>query len=339
MISPLADGHRQHGVPLLVFQEAQWPVQFREPIEEYRAVQERVGLFDASALGLLELTGRDRATFLHGLVTNDLKHLPLHHACWACTLTPTGKVTAVCLVAHRDDAHWLIIPRWLRSRVRTFFEQYLIMEDVQIADRSEEWTLLALQGPQAAQLAPTIHAMTLATIPHDPLGVPGVLCVVRNDAAVAVWERCQQQGAQPVGLTAFQMLRLEAGLPWYGVDVDETCLLPETGWERTATSYTKGCYIGQEIVARVASQGRVARHLVGLKLSSPQPPTTPCEILCDGQPCGTLTSAASSPRYEAALGLGMLSRKAWETHAPLVVSGQQPLAAELVPLPQLPLPS
>lgn len=353
--SVLTAYHRQHDVPLVAFQEWLWPARFTEPLEEYHAVQTRVGLFDGSALGLLELTGRDRAAFLHGVVTNDVKGLPLNQACWACTLTPQGKIESLCLIVHRANAHWVVVPRWLVPRLYTFLERYHIMEDVQITDCSEAWAILALQGPRTphvlqelAQAPVTCAAqrwsdivwrgISLGILGHEPLGVPGALCMVPMEHAVSVWEACAQAGAEPAGLAALQMLRVEAGWPWYGVDADETCLLPETGWERTATSYTKGCYIGQEIVARIASQGQVARHLVGLKFSAPEPPAVPCEVLCEERACGTVTSAGYSPKYQTTIGLGMVARAAWTSSAGLSVRDQPNISAELIALPQLPLP-
>src|SRR3989338_926046 len=102
---PLIMLHRARNVPLVEFQQWLWPERFTDPLEEYRAVRERVGVLDGSALGILELTGRDRATFLHGLVTNDVQSLPQDQACWACTLTPKGYVETLALIVHRPEHH------------------------------------------------------------------------------------------------------------------------------------------------------------------------------------------------------------------------------------------
>lgn len=318
-------------------------------VDGYQAVRTQAGLFDASALGILELTGRDRAAFLHGLVTNDIQALPRDQACWACTLTPTGHVTSLCLILHRADAHWMIAPRELLPGLQAFLARYLIAEDVRVTDGSEAWQIFGLQGPGmpacvreltgapvmcAAQRWQTITRgpTAIGLLGHEPFGVPGVLCVVPRAHGREVWESCERAGARPVGLATFQALRVEAGIAWYGVDADETCLLPETGWERTATSYTKGCYVGQEIVARVASRGQVNRHLAGLILSQPHPPAVPCELLLHDQPCGRLTSAVFSPQRNTAIGIGMVARKAWTAGTPLTVAGQPHLTAEVIEL-------
>lgn len=354
--APLLAWHQRHQAPIVDVQGLPSPQLFTDPWEEYQAVRARVGLLDASALGILELTGPGRATLLHGLVTNDITSLPLDHACWACLLTPTGHVSAVLLVLHRAECHWVIAPQWLLPRVQAFLARYIIMEDVRVTDRSREWCMLGLQGPDTPRLLsawagaslPCVaqtwyelpsRAPAVGVLGHDPFGVPGALCVVPTARAVETWEQCLEAGARPAGLAAFQTLRVESGVAWYGVDADETMLLPETGWERTATSYTKGCYIGQEIVARVANRGHVQRHLSGVTFPIQQPPATPCELWLNDRPCGRLTSAAYSPLFNAAVGLGMISRPAWAPGARLTVSGQSDVTGELVGLLQLPLPA
>lgn len=326
-----------------------------DPLAEYQALQQGAVVVDASSLGVLEVAGRDRAAFLHGLVTNDVRGLPLHRACWACFLTAKGKVEALVLIAHQAQAHWLIAPASLLPRVRALCERYLMAEDVQLRERRDvAW--LGLQGPQSRDvlarvtgsvvacaehewITRTVDGQTIGILGHAPFGLPGALCAVPSDQVVAWGEHCQRAGATPAGLQALQMARVEAGWPWYGIDADETCLLPETGWERTATSYTKGCYIGQEIVARATQRGRVARHLLGLRLACETPPAMPCAITNNGAACGTLTSAVWSPRHRSVIGLAMLARSAWPSSAQLRLESQPPAAAQPVDLPHLPWPA
>ena len=133
----------------------------------------------------------------------------------------------------------------------------------------------------------------------DPAGAPNL------------WKHCRAAGAEPVGMEALDVLRIEAGIPWYGRDFDDTTLISEVGLE-TAISYTKGCYLGQEVVERVAARGQVHRKLVGLRCDGRQVPPPDSKLLRDGKEVGWITSAVWSPGCEAVIAFGYVKREYWD---------------------------
>src|SRR5437773_4341156 len=283
--------------------------------EEYALVRRQVGLLDRTDFGVLELTGRDRASFLHALVSNEIKALGPGQGCAATLLDIHGKVQVVLFVWVADDRIFVVTPPAMAAKTSEALDHYLFSEKVAIEDVSREKALFVLAGPQARA---TSERLTGARPPENPwshvvatLGDTPVRLVSGGGETgeAEVWIMCPLAeaskvrealggaGVRPIGPEAFESLRIEAGTPLFGHDVDESVLLPEIPLERLA-SYTKGCYPGQEVVVRIRDRGHVNRRLTGLVLEGEVVPPHAAAVLADGAAVGRVTSATRS------LGLG-----------------------------------
>lgn len=331
------------------------PSRFADPRLEHRAVRTGVGLIDLSYRGILELTGKDRTRFLNGMVTNDVKSLKPGSGLYAAMLHPHGKLMADMRIYALADAYWLDLHEELIPRVREVLERHLIADQVAIRDRSAELVVIAVQGPASAELLEglgmkgakslaeyqhleaTIEGTPVRVIRASETGEEGVIVVAPAAEAPAVWQTLLQAGHggefRPVGMEALNILRTEAGIPWYGLDMDETTLLPEVGLEQ-AVSLSKGCYIGQETVARIAHRGHVNRHLVGLLVKADDVPASGTPLLYEQREVGRVTSAVHSLSLDRPIALGYVRRELMAPGTILEVrTSHGPGAAEVTPLP------
>jgi glycine cleavage system T protein len=331
------------------------PARFSDPTLEHRAVRDSVGLIDLSYRGILELTGKDRTRFLNGMVTNDVKSLKLGSAQYTAMLTQHGKLLADMRIYALADAYWLDLHEELIPKVRDVLERHLIGDQVEIRDRSGEFTMVALQGPASVELLTALEigeVKSLAEYQHlraiidgipvqviraSETGEEGFVLVVPLSAVGGAWRALLQAGRdlqlQPVGMEAFNILRIEAGIPWYGLDMDETNLLQEAGLERAA-SFSKGCYIGQETVARTAHRGHVNWHLVGLLLEGGEAPEVGAALLHEQREVGRITSAIRSPILDRPIAMGYVRRERMAPGTILHLQTQKGTSsAEIVPLP------
>jgi folate-binding protein YgfZ len=296
------------------------------PSDEWALVRQRVGLLDRRDFGVLELTGRDRATFLHALLSNEIKALGPGQGCAATLLDVHGKVQAVLFVWVADDRIFVVTPPAMAEKVAEALDHYLFSEKVVIRDASPETTLSVLVGPQARA---TIEGLAGASPPEKPwshvaarLGETSVRLVTGGGETgeAEVWIMCGQgdaakvsdalrgAGVGLVGPEAFETLRIEAGTPRFGRDVDDTVLLPEIPFE-SLVSHTKGCYPGQEVVVRIRDRGHVNRMLRGLVLEGRDVPPAGAEVVLDDAAVGKVTSAVWSVGLERPIALAFVRRQ------------------------------
>ncbi len=354
--SPIHDLTSRQGA---IFEdEAGWrmPAHFGDPLAEYRYAVEHAALFDLSHEGKVEVAGKDAAAFLHNLCTNDVRNLAVGAGCEAFLTTGQAKIVAYVLIERGRtpdgrDVYWLDTAPGTAGRVVQHLDHYLISEQVELADRTGDFAEFHLAGPEAAAvlgralggpppvLADLQHqTVTFGTAEsricrHDRLGLPGFDLWCSSAAAAAVWQALCQGGARPAGLRAYDILRVEAGTPVFGIDIDETNLPQEVGRTEQTISFTKGCYIGQETVARIRTYGHVNRSLVGLKLAGDRPVSSGARLFRD-QEVGQVTSSVLSPAVGAAIALGYVRRGNQEPGTALEAEAAgQRLAAEVVPLP------
>ncbi len=310
-------------------------------------------LLDCSHLSVLAVHGADRVGFLQRLLTNDVHALVPGAGCRACLLTATAKIVADCLVLADVSTVWLIVDRTRATPLLKALEQYRFSEAVTLDDHTASLACLALHGPRSDAILTTLadkpvtlaqpfaHQMVrLNALPVRLVRVrltadEGVLLIV--DAAQAAQMRTclsQQPGMAPMSQEAWNILRIEAGLPWWGVDMDETTLLPETGLERETVSATKGCYVGQEIVARLETYGSVSRKLMGMVCQGSLMPQPRDPILNDGVPVGELTSVCFSPTMQRPMALGYVKRPHYEAGTPVEIGNAgRMIRARLTALP------
>ena len=329
------------------------PDHFGDVAAEYNHARAGAILVDESHRGKVEVRGADASRFLHNLLTNDILGLPPGGGCETFLTTVKAKVIAYLLVyRHATPGFSLDLTPGDADKVVQHLDRYLISEQVEFVNATRDFAQMHLAGPQAATLlGPLVGESSLPVGPlrhgpvrfggeadgwlrrHDALGLPGYDLICPADRAASVWQRLTQAGARPAGREACEILRIEAGLPREGADIDETTFAPEVGRIAESISYTKGCYLGQESIVMARDRGQVNRSLVGVKL--PRGPVPHGSLLfAQGKEVGRVTSSVHSPRLGAALGLAYVRRGSQDPGTPLEVEvdGNR-TAAEVVRLP------
>jgi folate-binding protein YgfZ len=317
MSNPLVLHHEQMGARL---EAGHVPLSYTNPIEEYWATRNQVGLSDISHLGLLQVTGKDRLSFLNGLLTNELLKLGSGKGARSALLNTKARVLADLYIYARDEDLLIDTGDALGFDVKEILDRYIITEDVQVKDVASQLVHLTLQGREAtdqmnpllgsaADLKPLQHKTIGPTtiISRDRTGQSGYDMIIPNEEAEAVWQGLLLKGVTPVGQDALEILRLEAGYPRYGIDVDENIIVLEAGY-RDAISFTKGCYMGQEVVARATHIGRVNKNLVQFRSETEHAPLPKSKFSLDGKEAGYVTSSSFSPGLKAVVGLGYAQR-------------------------------
>jgi folate-binding protein YgfZ len=294
--------------------------------EEYALVRRQVGLLDRSDFGVLEVTGRDRATFLHALVSNEVKALAPGQGCAATLLDVHGKVQVVLFVWVADDRVVVVTPPAMAAKTAEALDHYLFSEKVAIEDVSRDHALVLLAGPAARV---TVERLTGAAPPErawshvaarlgetpvrlvsgaGETGEAEVWIMSAAGEAATVRAAIEAAGVRPVGREAYESLRIEAGTPRFGQDVDESVLLPEIPFENLL-SHTKGCYPGQEVVVRIRDRGHVNRLLRGLVIEGDRVPAEGAEVVADEATIGKVTSATWSLGLSRPIALAFVRRQ------------------------------
>jgi folate-binding protein YgfZ len=291
-----------------------------ELVSEYRALTHGCGLVDRSERGKLALTGADARAFLAGQVTNDIVGLQAGSGCYAAFLTHKGKMLGDLRVLASDKPVEELLLDTERATLQALFDmirRFKIGYDVELHKRTVQSGLLSLIGPGARpiagaeDLAPAEHAHRTGEIAGRPVrliatdtGVD-VLCDAGDTDAVRA--ALEQAGATPVSEAATEIVRVERGRPRYGADLDDTTIPQEAGLNERAVSFTKGCYVGQETVARLFYRGKPNRHLRGLRLSAPA--EVGSELKLGERVVGQISSSIVSPTY-GPIALALVRREA-----------------------------
>src|SRR3954467_2444689 len=285
---------------------------------------------DRSERGKLALTGADAKDFLHGQLTNDILGLAPGHGCYAAFLTHKGKMLGDLRVFDLGDELRLDCERVVLQELFNMIRRYKLGREVELHKRTVEMALLSVIGPDAPRLAgPAEHDNA-----HVALGGAEVVAVT-TDVGVDVFCWAADREAVRAALqfpdgdeSAAEIVRVERGRPRYGIDLDESVIPQEAGLNERAVSFTKGCYVGQETVARLHYRGKPNRHLRGLRLAEQVQPGT--ELRLGEREVGRITSVAASPRL-GPLALAIVRREA--AAGDVVAVGDGGVSAELVELP------
>jgi tRNA-modifying protein YgfZ len=309
------------------------------PSSEYRTVTEACGLLDRSERGKLALTGAEAKSFLQGQVTNDIEALSSGHGCYAAFLTPKGKMLGDLRVLDAGDELLLDTERAALQELFNMIRRFSIGFDVELHKRTLECGLLSLLGPESEAIAGP-GGLGEAEHSHAPVTVGGIEArAIRTDLGVdllcdaadvdGLRSALADAGVSPVSEAVAECLRVERGRPRYGVDLDDSVIPQEAGLNERAVSFTKGCYVGQETVARLHYRGKPNRHLRGLRLSDAASPGD--ELTFEGRPVGRLASVALSPRF-GLIGLALVRREA-PVGSSVAVGEASAAQAEVVELP------
>jgi folate-binding protein YgfZ len=318
--------------------------------EQIEVVRRGAGLFALADRGLIEVTGGDRVRWLNGMLSNDVSSLeagPTRSGCYALLLTVKGAITADLHVLLRPEAFWLETSLEAVPGVIERLERYIVADDVTLADRSDAFDRIGVEGPSASELVGAAGGEALELAPEScaELSIGGQPVVAAafgwtGESAVQLFvERGQASAVRSalesavgaierseVGSEALEVLRIEAGTPQLGAELDEEVLPDEAGLDR-AISMTKGCYTGQEIVARVRSRGQVNHLLVGLEFEGDLPEPG-AELHNDTRRTGEVTSCCASPSA-GNIGLGFVRRADAEPGTTLRVADQTARVASL----------
>jgi folate-binding protein YgfZ len=322
----LHDAHLSAGARIAAPCGVLLPVSYGDPAGEYHAVRTAVGVIDRSWVGLVEASGADRAAFLNGMLTNDIKSLAPGQGCGAAFLDAHGKVQSLLAVLADPEQALLLVRGGTAARLVELLDRFLFSERVSLRDASNESVLLLLAGPGTAALVRELAGVSLPTAAwhHVPGRVGEVavrliggdgetgepeawLCAPSADGP-RLWDQVCAAGARPVGLSALDVLRVEAGTVWYGHDADESTLLPELPLGSLVSS-TKGCYIGQEVVVRIRDRGHANRAVTGLAFDGDEVPQPGAPVVVEGRAIGRVTSAVRSFGLGRPIALGMIRRE------------------------------
>jgi folate-binding protein YgfZ len=321
---------------------------------EYAALAESAGILDLSFRGRLCVLGADRVKFLNGQVTNNVKDLQTGEGCYAALVSAKGKIQSDLHIYILENEILLDFEPGLAVALQQRLEKYIIAEDAQVVDVAAAYGLWSVQGPKTAgiinklqwRLALPKKTYALTKIDDPALGEIYVMnhprahgtgydLFVPNGAMPAFAESLSKTGARFCGWQALETARIEAGIPRFGADMDETNLAPEV-FGPEAISYSKGCYIGQEVIARVRTYGQVAKSLRGLRLPDDLRtlPAKGDKLFQSEREVGYITSAVASPHLKANIALGYVRREANQTGTELLM--QTP--SEKVPVKIVDLP-
>jgi folate-binding protein YgfZ len=309
---------------------------------ELRAVREGAGLFRLPERGVLAVGGDDRVRWLDGMISADVKALAKGGGAPGLLLTRQGRIVADLHVLAHVDQLWLELASAALSGARERLLGYVIADDVHLTDRSAELGRLAVEGPRAAERLAGAGADVSGLAPHAWrevelggarviaaayafTGGPGFQLFAPAGSADAVAERLRAAGCTPASDDALECLRIAAGVPRFGRELDESVLPAEARLE-DAVSISKGCYTGQEVVTRMRSRGRVGHLLVGLRFEGDAPPPRGAEIEGPSGRIGQVTSSVLSPE-DGAIGLGYVRAEDARADAQVSVAGT---AARLV---------
>ncbi|MEK6684403.1 MAG: aminomethyltransferase family protein [Nitrospirota bacterium] len=333
---------------------------YGDAVTEHRAVRKKAGLIDQSHRGKLRLTGRDRIDFLHGMVTNDIKKLTPGNGLYAIFTTDKAKMLADARIYCLPDALWIDLESEATGKIYKHLDKYTLASDVIIENLTETQGLLSVYGPSSSEIITQLIApappppkeysttsvapggVSILVARNEITGEVGYDLYIPMDELAVIWNRLLQisgpHGLQPVGLEALNSLRIEAGIARYGLDMDESNFPMEAGLEAKAISYTKGCYIGQETIARADAQGRMNKRLMGLELAGEsvpkkgQPIQAPPERPgAEGRVIGTVTSAVKSPTLEKVIAMGYLHHDFIKPGIEVLIDGR-PAAVAALPL-------
>jgi len=320
---------RAHGAVFETVQGLQLPAHFGDVGREWRAAREGAAVFAAGFRSLIAAIGEDRVTFLQGMLTNDVKALAAGQGVYAAFLNQQGRLVSDLRVYAQTERLLLDVLAWRRAALMEALSRFIVADDVELTPVDEE-PLIGVEGPLArAVVAEALGVTDLPQTPyaHQRLTFEGAALLVIAASEVdgsglllcgpastgpALLDACIEAGARPLGMRALDILRVEAGVPWPGVDTDDSTLIMETG-RQAAISFTKGCYLGQEVVERVAARGHVNRQISGLVLDGEQLPPAGARVLADAREVGYVTSAVRSEALRAVIALAMIQIK----HAPL----------------------
>jgi folate-binding protein YgfZ len=337
---------------------------FGDTRAEFAALRAGCGVYDLGSRAKVALTGSDRVRWLNGMVTNNIRDLEADRGVYAFLLNPQGRILGDLYAFNRGESILIDADRTQLEKILATFDHYIIMDDVEVANRSDELTAVGLAGPKSRDV---LKAAGIQIPELQPLQLFTIQCacdcgclectVVRGEYAEResyeiwlapahvkpLWDTLLKAGATPVGSDAIELHRVALGIPRYGQDIRERDLPQETEQAR-ALDFNKGCYVGQEIVERIRSRGNVHRKFTGFVLEQEppliapgptaegtEPAATNTRITSGGKDVGEVTSLASLPTAQGnkTLALGYIRREVSASGKEVEIGGARAVVASL----------
>jgi folate-binding protein YgfZ len=351
----LSDIHRRAGATFGVIHGWEMPANFGDWRSEYEAVRTAAGLIDLTHHGAVGVGGGEGAQFLNGLVTNDVKALSAGQGMRAAFLTGHGKVRALCRILSRGSEYVILNDPQTHQKIYDYVFPFSYAGDFKVEDVSASYRMLSVQGPKSLSVMKEVCFEPLPNLPehswittkiagHDVVackssrtGDAGFDVLAREAELADIWDLLLLKGdfhsIKPVGHDALERLRIEAGELVYGLDVDESNMMLETGLT-DAVSFTKGCYTGQEAVAMATYRGHVSKRMSGLLIDGETLPMSHDVIMSDEKEIGWITSAVYSVTLNSTIALAYLKYGFFEpgTEVRIETDGKS-LKARVVSLP------
>jgi folate-binding protein YgfZ len=310
------DWHKNHGAEFEDFLGSEIPSTYGDEEKEYWAIRNNVAVRDVSFFGKVKITGKDAQNFLHRMISNDVQSLQPGKGIWALFLDIKGHVQGDFKLYRFQDFMMMILQRHALERVVKGLDRYVISEQLRMIDVTEEFGLFQILGPNATAV---LQSKGVQTLPTDELSFQSVSIngietqIIRMGTgysilmpAASAVDLLNFLDLQPVGQRAFNIFRIETGLPVLGLDFDDTNLPQESRLDK-AISFNKGCYLGQEVIARLDAQGHVNKILMGLESEAELKPQQ--KLYFGEKEIGRITSAAYSPLRKLNVGLGYVRRE------------------------------
>jgi folate-binding protein YgfZ len=319
--SPVLEMQKQAGATVTESYGWSLPSVYSSPEKEYQAATKGAGLLDRSYIGRLKVSGKDAIDLLNRLSTNKLEDLETGRMMGTVLTSNKGRIIDLLFVLRLDDHLLVFTGPETRQKVAEWIDFYTFVEEVSVHDATEETAMLSLMGPEAGELlgaeakalsryestSISVSGVDALAVRTDFAGLAGYDLVVEASQAGQLWQALADTGATPVGTQTLDAIRIEHGIPAYGTELSEDYNPLEANL-LDFISFNKGCYIGQEVVARLNTYKKVQKHLVGLSWDSDSNPTPGTSLYLEGKKAGAITSAARSPESGKGIGLGYVRK-------------------------------
>ena len=323
------------------------PISYIDPIQEHLICRKDAILVDLSHYGKIEFTGHDASTFLQGMVTNDVLSLEDGQGKYATFLTRQGKIISDLYLYKNKEKFQAILPPGENSNFISSIEQFIIMEEIEIEDFSDSFSMFGVFGPNASNFLEDYACLPISSheyIKHENIeiikelwtGETGYLVIVQTEEAVDLWKKLTAKGIQSAGLKAFESLTLESGIPLFGSELGPNINPMQAFIDKEAIDFEKGCYIGQEVIAKIKYIGQVNKGLVGIEISDEQVPEKNSKLLIDKEEVGSITRSNFSPSTNRIIAMGFVQKKAMAIGTKInILSGNKEISGTVVKLPFL----
>jgi folate-binding protein YgfZ len=319
--------HGQAGAKFTKIQNCSIPSHYGNVLDELTAMNQHVGLLDRSYLGKISLTGKDALELLNRISTNDLQYLAVGTMCDTVFVTPKGRLIDYCRVINSGEEFILIASFFQSDHLIEWINRFIILEDANVRDVSKDYLWMTLFGPRYKLFLGAfshkiitdkdeaiwlnIEGHAFPALRNTNFKVPAYnFCFLKRDAHIIVPRLLDQLNllnGKLIGDKAFQIIRVESGMPDWGTEITQD-YNPHEARLTHAISFTKGCYTGQEVIARLNTYDKIQKYLMIIELSKKISQHPPMDVFIDEETVGHLTSYAYNPIYNRSIGLGYVKK-------------------------------